>query len=107
MIPTLARLLRDRLPSPSRPRKKPGVRDLVSIRLAMLEAVQDCDGLPCERFRHKVQHAQNAQELFMLRNDAYQLIAQRHNQSAAATRINALLALFEGWIEPRLLMRIR
>lgn len=43
----------------------------------------------------------------MLRNDAYQLISHQHSQNVAAERINALIAVFEGWVEPRQLVRIR
>jgi hypothetical protein len=43
----------------------------------------------------------------MLRNDAYQLISQQHNQTAAAARINDLISAFEGWLEPSQLVRIK
>ena len=43
----------------------------------------------------------------MLRNDAYQLISQQHNQTAAANRINDLMSAFEGWLEPSQLVRIK
>lgn len=51
--------------------------------------------------------AHTPQELWLLRNDAYQLISQRHNQSVAAERINRLIQYFEGWLEPKQLIRIK
>ena len=107
MIPTLVRLFTGKHPAKQHPRKTPTLKDLVSIRLALLEVVQDCDGVTGERLRHKIQQARSAQELWLLRNDAYQLIAQRHNQSVAADRINALISAFDGWVEPKQLVRIR
>ena len=37
--------------------------------------------------------------------DAASLLA--HNQSVAAERINALIQIFEGWLEPKQLVRIK
>ena len=47
------------------------------------------------------------QELWLLRNDAFQLIAQRHDQRTAAERIDALIQVFEGWLDPKQLARVR
>lgn len=107
MIPTLVRLFSGQRAAKPHPRKTPSLKDLVSIRQALLDVVQDCDGVTGERIRHKVQQARSPQELWLLRNDAYQLIAQRHNQSVAAERINALISVFDGWVEPKQLVRIR
>ena len=106
MITTLARMLGlqpgDRLPA----RSAPSLKNLLAIRQAMLACIVDCDTIASERLRHKIGHTQTPQELWMLRNDAYQLIAQRHNQTVAAERINELIGHFEGWVDPKQLVRI-
>lgn len=106
MITTLARMLGiqpgDRLPA----RSAPSLKNLLAIRQAMLACIVDCDTTASERLRHKIGHTQTPQELWMLRNDAYQLIAQRHNQTVAAERINELIGHFEGWVDPKQLVRI-
>ncbi|MDQ7744887.1 hypothetical protein [Hydrogenophaga pseudoflava] len=77
------------------------------IRSALLQTVADCDGISVHRLRHKIEHTQTVQDLWLLRNDAYQLISQATSQTVAAERINALLAVFEGWVDARQLGRIR
>lgn len=72
-----------------------------------MRCIDDCEGIQVERLRHQIDKARNVQELWMLRNDAYQLVSQQHNQSQAAERINRLLSVFEGWIAPSQLTRIR
>lgn len=107
MIPTLTRLFKSKM-APRKPVKStPSLKDILAIRSALLQCVADCDGVPVFRLRHKIEHTQTPQELWMLRNDAYQLISHQHSQNVAAERINALIAVFDGWVEPRQLVRIR
>jgi hypothetical protein len=87
-------------------RSAPSLKELLAIRQALLESIRDCDSPASQRLRHKVGHTQTPQDLWMLRNDAYQIIAQRHNQTVAAERINALIEHFAGWVDPKQLVRI-
>ncbi len=108
MIATLTRFIRGTLKSrASRRRRTPAVKDLHAIRMALLDCVHDCESVPAQRLRHKIVHAKSAQELWLLRNDAYQLISQQTSQRVAAERINALIQNFEGWLDPRQLARIQ
>ena len=107
MIPTIARIIRGTLNPRSTARKTPSLKDIQVIRNALLQSVEDCDSAPAQRLRHKIAATQTAKELWMLRNDAYQLISQQHSQSAAAARINDLISAFEGWLEPSQLVRIK
>jgi uncharacterized protein (DUF2342 family) len=107
LIPTLARLFKGKMPPRKAAKSSPSLKDLQSIRSALLQCVADCDGASVQRLRHKIAHSQTAQDLWLLRNDAYQLISQQTSQTVAAERINALLAVFEGWVEARQLVRIR
>ncbi len=107
MIPTIARFIRGSLKQRIPGRKTPSPKDLQAIRVALLRCIEDCDSVPSRRLSHKIIHAQTPQELWLLRNDAYQLISQQTSQAVAAERINALISTFEGWVEPRQLVRIK
>ena len=107
MIATLARFIKGSLKPRAPGRRTPGLKDLQSIRSALLQCITDCDNMPATRLRHKIGQAKSAQELWLLRNDAYQLISQQTSQAVAAERINALIAHFDGWLEPRQLVRIK
>ncbi len=107
MIPNLIRLLK----GTSAPRKAakttPSLKDIQGIRTALLTCIADCDGIPAQRLRHKIERSQTVQDLWLLRNDAYQLISHHTSQTVAAERINALLKVFEGWVDGRQLVPIR
>lgn len=107
MILRIAKLLKRSMGSRSKAPKSATLKDLQAIRAALLEGVKDCEGLQAQRLHLKISSASSAQDLWMLRNDAYQVISQQHNQSIAANRINELMHAFEGWVEPRQLIKIR
>jgi hypothetical protein len=107
LIPTLTRLFKSKL-APRKPANATAsLKDLQSIRAALLQCMDDCDSAQAQRLRHKIVQTKTAQELWMLRNDAYQLISQQTSQAVAAERINNLISAFEGWLEPRQLVRIK
>jgi len=107
VIPIIARIFRGSLKPLAPGRKTPHLKDLQAIRVALLRCIEDCDSVPARRLSHKIIHAQSVQELWLLRNDAYQLISQQTSQTVAAERINELISFFEGWVEPRQLVRIK
>ena len=107
MIATFTRLIKESLTQRSQGRRVPSLKDLQSIRTALLQCIEDCDNPSTQRLRHKIEQAKSAQELWLLRNDAYQLISQQTSQAVAAERINALITHFEGWLETRQLVRIK
>lgn len=107
MIPKLARLIKGKLVPHKAVRGTPSLKDIQVIRTALLQCMADCDGLPAHRLRHKIEHTNTAQDLWLLRNDAYQLISQQTSQAVAAERINALITVFDGWVDARQLVRIR
>ena len=106
MITVIDRLFRVALQPYATPRRMATLKDLQTIRSALLKCVEDCEGLPVDRLRHQVDRARRVQELWLLRNDAYQLISQRHSQAVATDRINGLIHCFEAFIDPRQLGRI-
>ena len=107
MFATLTRLVLGTFQPRAKHRKVPSLRDLQHIRSALLQSIDDCEGLQTERLRNKITAAKNAQELWLLRNDAYQIISQHHSQSAAVTRINGLRSVFDGWLAPEHLGEIK
>lgn len=107
MIQVIDRIFRMALQPNAAHRRSASLKDLQTIRNALARSVEDCEGAPVDRLRHLIERARSVQELWLLRNDAYQQISRQHNQSKAAERINRLIAVFEGWIAPNLLTRIR
>lgn len=107
MIPTLTRLFKGKTAPGKGAKTVPSLKDLQAIRSALLQSVADCEGTSAHRLRYKIEHTQTVQDLWLLRNDAYQLISQATSQTVASERINALLAVFEGWVDARQLVRIR
>ncbi|MCU0957894.1 MAG: hypothetical protein MUF55_11445, partial [Hydrogenophaga sp.] len=101
LIPALSRIFRLTFgPRQGTPRKA-GLQDMAKIRLALTACFEDCLGESAERLRRRVGQASTPQELWLLRNDAFQIIAHRHDQAVASERINGLLPAFEGWLDPR------
>jgi hypothetical protein len=107
LIATIARLFGAAQGSRPRPHKKVALKDLLAIRQALLDCLSDCDGTTAQRLRHKIDRAQTPQDLWLLRNDAHQIISQRHNQTVASERINAQIECFQGWIDAKQLVRIK
>ena len=106
VIALLARLMGVAAEPRQKPRTPP-LRELMSIRQHLLFTIEDCMSVPAHRLRRQIEHARTPQELWLLRNDAFQLISQRHDQRTAAQRIDALVQIFEGWLDPKQLARLR
>jgi hypothetical protein len=107
VIQRIAKLIQRSLHPRRKSVKTPTLKDLQIIRSAMTSCMNDCEGIPAQRLHLKIGAAKTAQDLWMLRNDAYQVISQQHSQTEAASRINHLMDAFDGWVEPRQLVKIR
>lgn len=107
MIQRIGKFIKRSLTSRNKALKPATIKELQGIRGAMLACVKGCEGLQAQRLHLKISSAATAQDLWMLRNDAYQVISQQHSQGEAATRINLLMHAFEGWVEPKQLVKIR
>ena len=88
------------------PEELPAV-DVAELRRQTLAVLDDCCGLRCDSLRLRLQHARNAQELWVARSEIFQLVAHQHCQSQAASRINGLLPAFEGWLPSRMLTEVQ
>lgn len=97
MSPSITRLLN----AVRRPRPAQRPSDLHTARQALLEAIEDCLGLPAEQLKLKLRGARHHRDLWQLRSDAYHLIALQHCQSVAETRMRERRHLFEGWVSPQ------
>ncbi|HEX5738241.1 MAG TPA: hypothetical protein VFY22_07005 [Hydrogenophaga sp.] len=107
MITTIARIIRVSLKPGFRKSRTASLKDLAAIRNALLLVFEDCLTLPAQRLRLKIENAKTPRELWMLRNDIYLLISQRHDQAVAAERINGLVKVFEGWLDPKHINHIK
>ncbi len=106
MIPAITRILRLAFGQKQAAPRKAGLQDLTRIRQALAASFEDCLGEAADRLRRRIELARTPQELWLLRNDAFQIIAHRHDQSVASERINGLLPAFEGWIDSRQIGRV-
>jgi len=101
LIPAISRILRFTFGARQTAPRKAGLKDIAAIRQALEASFEDCLGEAAARLRHRVEQARTPQELWLLRNDAFQIIAHRHDQAVASERINGLLPAFEGWLDHR------
>jgi hypothetical protein len=79
---------------------------LSQIKLQVELAIQDLNGQDADRLRFKIRGCREAQDVWLLRSDLYQLVAKRFSQQEAAQRVNNLLPCFEGWMPTRNLTQI-
>lgn len=107
LIPSIKRMFNFALRPRHQTRKPASLKDMATMRQALLLSLADCNSPGVDRLRSKVEQAKAPQELWMLRNDAYQLISQQHNQSVAAERINDMIHFFEGWLDPKQIAKIK
>ncbi len=107
MIQRLGKLISCSLAKRIKSPKVATLKDLQAIRTAMLACITDCEGLQAQRLQLKITSTASAQDFWLLRNDAYQVISQQHAQTVAADRINQLMHAFEGWVPARQLVKIR
>jgi len=101
LIPAISRILKFTFGTRQTAHRKASLKDISVIRHALAASFEDCLDEAAVRLRRRVEQASTPQELWLLRNDAYQVIAHRHDQAVAAERINGLLPAFEGWLDPR------
>ena len=77
------------------------------VRESLQALLHDCRCMRSQRVLYKINVAQTPAELWLLRSDLHQCIAQTHSQSEAAERINSLIEVFEGWLPAGQLLRIQ
>ena len=80
---------------------------LSTIQLSLREALCGCQGVRADRLLYKIDLAKTPAELWALRSDLHQCIAQVHTESVAAERINDLISVFAGWVPAAQLTKIQ
>ncbi len=80
---------------------------MVEIQQALRSAAHDCTDVRGRRIQYKIDHSKTPAELWALRSDLHQCIAQTHSERIATARINDVAAVFEGWIPAPQLIRIQ
>ena len=77
------------------------------IQQGLRDAVQGCTDVRSQRIQYKIDMAKTPVELWALRGDLHQCIAQLYSERVAAARINDVATMFEGWIPANQLTRIQ
>ena len=80
---------------------------LDQLRQSLHSAMVDCSGMPAQRLGHKINVSRTACDLWLLRSDLDQCIAQEQGQGVAAERSNGLIPAFEGWLPASPLNRLQ
>ena len=71
---------------------------LADIQISLRGALVGCHGVHADRLLYKIDTAKIPAELWSLRSDLHQCIAQVHGEGIAGHRIDALSVVFAGWI---------
>lgn len=77
-----------------------------SVRQQLLSVIEDCEGFECDRVRWRLHTAECAQDLWLLRDAVFQVVASQHCQAQAAQRINGLVPAFQRVLPARVLHRV-
>ncbi|MBE7366456.1 hypothetical protein [Ramlibacter pallidus] len=84
----------------------PTAAGVETARRQLLEALDDCQGFECDRLRWRLHTAERAQELWLLRESVFQVVAGQHCQAQAAERINRLVPAFQTVLPPGVVTRV-
>ena len=79
---------------------------LEAVREKLLSVLDDCDGCEADRVRWRLHMAERPQELWLLRDAVFQVVASQHCRAQAAERINDLVPAFQRVLPDRLLQRV-
>lgn len=92
----------------SKRQPKPAIgAPLADIQQCLREALSGCQGVRADRLLYKIDIAKTPAELWALRSDLHQCIAQVHTERVAAQRVNALSSVFAGWIPAAQLTKVQ
>ncbi|MBC5767539.1 hypothetical protein [Ramlibacter albus] len=98
-----ARVARGAHQTPRRSEAAVGCLQLSELRDRTRDVLRDCTGVEADRLRIRIGCAADASDLWLMRCDIFQVVANQHLQTVAANRINDLLPAFDGWL-PRSLL---
>jgi hypothetical protein len=75
------------------------------IRRQLLAVLDDCAGFEADRVRWRLHTAERAQELWLMRDAVFQVVASQHCQTLAMQRIEGLIPAFRQVLPARLVGR--
>lgn len=75
------------------------------VRRLLLATLDDCQGFEVDRVRWRLHMAERAQELWLLRDAVFQVVASQHCQSLAVERIDGLVPAFRKVLPAALVSR--
>jgi hypothetical protein len=76
-----------------------------SVRRQLLAVLDDCEGFEVDRVRWRLHMAERAQELWLLRDAVFQVVASQHCQAQAMERIEGLVPVFRKVLPASLVSR--
>jgi hypothetical protein len=82
---------------------RPPEAGVEAVRRQLLAVLDDCHGTECDRLRWRLHTAERAQELWLLRDQVFQVVASEHCLQQAHERIESLVTAF-GQVLPRRLL---
>jgi hypothetical protein len=77
-----------------------------TVRQQLLAVLDDCQGFEVDRVRWRLHMAERAQELWLLRDAVFQVVASQHCQAQAMARIEGLVPAFRQVLPARLVGRV-
>lgn len=85
---------------------RPVEAGLEAVRRQLLAVLDDCHGFECDRLRWRVHMAERPQELWLLRDAAFQAVASQHGRALAAERLEGLVPAFRALLSSAFLTRV-
>ena len=76
-----------------------------AVRNQLLAVLDDCSGFEVDRLRWRLHMAERAQELWLLRDAVFQVVASQHCQTLAMERIEGLVPAFRQVLPANLVGR--
>jgi hypothetical protein len=73
---------------------RPPEAGVEAVRRQLLAVLEDCHGTDCDRLRWRVHTAERAQELWLLRDQIFQVVTTQHCLAQAQERLDGLLSAF-------------
>jgi hypothetical protein len=75
---------------------RPPEAGVEAVRQQLLAVLDDCHGTECDRLRWRLHTAERAQELWLLRDQIFQMVTTQHCLAQAQERIEGLVTAFRG-----------
>jgi hypothetical protein len=79
---------------------------LEAVRHQLLAVLDDCHGMESDRLRWRVHTAERGQELWLLRDAVFEVVALQHSRQQAVQRIDGLEPAFRAVLPGRVLARV-